>query len=74
MLALYDARIDRRNPKAGKSAGKLSVVYETSSVVREKPAARLPGLRGCVSLPGVTAIKKKIVVDERGKPQAVIIP
>lgn len=34
---------------------------------------RLPGYAS-VSVPDMIAIRKKIVVDERGKPQAVLIP
>jgi PHD/YefM family antitoxin component YafN of YafNO toxin-antitoxin module len=31
-------------------------------------------LPACVSVAGMIAIHKKIVVDERGKPQSVLIP
>ncbi len=34
----------------------------------------LPGMRVCGNVTGMIAIHKKIVVDERGKPQSVLIP
>ena len=40
----------------------------------ECPHRGLPGVWGCVTVADMIAIHKKIVLDERGKPQSVLIP